>query len=358
METDKLIKIIDGLKSPRELTRVRAMEDLMRIDDPAVVKELFHMVRREGDYIKVQFCRFLGNFRGDEAVLPLAIFLASDSDKVAREAAAALDTFSGEIKDNALITFLRRVTPPFVKRYAIEALGRERVAKAVPYLVDILQGHDRELKKLAIESLRLIGDTMAIPYMAKRLGREDEEITYALILAIGELGGEEAAKAIGRFLGHEDPCLRRAAVWALYRLGCRRCIPQMVEMLVTDDDENVREEIAKRIGALAGASCVEPLLRAGYCDPASNVRAYAVWSIRNLPLGEIEGQLLDLTENRDACLRSGAILELAQTGEARFLKVLERAAARDKSEEVRKCAHQGCLILKKNAKGGGKLNES
>lgn len=358
MDTDKLKKIIERLKSPRAYIRTKANEELLRLDDPAVIKELAKLVKDEPDFIKVHFCRFLGHFRMEEAVLPLTVLLVSDSERVSREASYALDRIKSDLKNNALITFVQRITSRFVSTYAVKSLGRDRVAKSVPYLIDLLSGDDKELKKLAIEALRQIGDLMAIHPLVRHLGKEEEDVQYSLLLALGELGGYEASLAIYKFLNNKNPELRRAAVWALAKLNYTRCTLKLVKMLEEDDNENVREEAVRRLGSLAGPSSVEPLLKAGIFDKVNNVRVYAKWSLRSLPLKEKEAPLIALTKDTDESIRGEALLELARTGERKFSTLLENALKEDKSEYVRDCAKEGLEFLKLIQKGRKTNDES
>lgn len=357
MDSAKLKGIIERLKSPRDYIRTKAMEELLRLDDPAVIKELNNIVRSEPDYVKVQFCRFLGHFQVDEAIVPLTVLLVSGSERVSAEASYALDKIKSDLKDNSLITFLQRVTSRFVTSYAIKSLGRDRVAKAVPYLIDMLSGDDKEFKKLAIESLRQIGDPMAIHPMVKRLKKETEEVQYFLLMALGELGGLEAAIAIRKFLDSDDPQLRRAAVWGMGKLNFTKSVPKLIDMLSSDGDENVREEAVRRLGRLAGSSSVEPLLKAGIFDKVNNVRVYAKWSLRNLPLKEKESPLVKLTKDKNESVRGEAFLELARTGEVKFMALLEKALSKERSEYARDCALQAIKFLKTIKEGGNNTNE-
>jgi HEAT repeat protein len=284
MESVELRKIVEDLKSPRPFVRGKAVDTLMHLRDEAAIPALFKIVQKEMDFIKVQYCRFIGRTRSAAGVAPLVAFILGSSEKVAAEATAALDLIDHDKKTEALI-YLVGEKNRFAKIYAMKALAAERKIKAVPVLVNALSTGDPELKELAIDTLRQIGDAAAIAPLVTLL--EDPEIRtlYVTIYALGDIGDKSTAARIAPFLRHEDADIRRAAVWALAKLHYSRLVPTYIEMLKSDPSDEVREEVCRRLGAVGGRQVVEPLCAAKVSDKAHNVRVYAEWALQEI-LGE------------------------------------------------------------------------
>ncbi len=349
MEEKKLQAIVEDLKNPRPFIRNKAIEELMAINDKSVVPVLFKMVSDETDFVKVQFCRFLGKIKGDSAIPPLVIFLIEKSDSVAREAAEALEKIENEKKNNALILLLHRRVSHFSRAFAIKSLGRQGVNRALPQLVELLSSQEEDIKELAIEALRQIGDPAAIRPLLRLLGEDNERVIYITLLTLGEIGELRISENILPFLGHKNENIRRAAIWALSKLNCKKAVPKFKLMLESDPSEIVREEIAKRLGKLIGQEAVKPLIFSEAFDKSHNVRVYAGWAIKDIAVKQREAVLLKFARAKDEALRAEVFLEIGHTGNPKFFRMLKKALKKDKSELVRAAAAQGLSFIQ--AKG-------
>lgn len=337
MKIAELKTLIEKLKSPRAFVRAKAVDELMTLGGGYTINQMAELVKSETDFIKIQFCRFLGTVDINESVDLLTYFLAECSEGVAKEAAEALDKIDKDVKIDALIDLLRNDRSLFAKTFAIKSLGSKKVERAVPYLVDFLSSDDKQLKLLTIEALRQIGDPMSIRAMTKHLDDGDDKSAQMLLLALGELDVSEDSTNIYKFLDHRNAVLRRAAVWAVAKINYKKCAPKLIEMLSTEEDPVVKEEIVKRIGALAGPMSVKPLIQTKISDKENNVRVYAKWALRNLPLKDKEDSLLKLLQDQDEFIRVEALKELAMTEESRFFSLIKNALLDDDSVYVRTC---------------------
>ena len=345
MNEERLKSIVQDLKNPRPFIRNKAIESLMSINEAGVIPALFKMVAKETDFVKVQFCRFLAKIKGDSAIPPLIIFLVEKSDAVAREAAYSLDEIESERKNNAFMLLLRRKVSHFSRVFAIKSLGQERVNRAVPHLIDLLGSQEEDIKELSIEALRQIGDPAAIHALLKVLSEDNDRAVYLTILTLGEIGEPKTAENIFPFLQHKNENVRRATVWALTKLNYKRAASKLIALLKSDPSELVREEIAKRLGKVAGVEAVKPLIFSKAFDQAHNVKIYAGWALRDIPVKERESILSKLVHQKDEALRGQVLLEIGRTGDNRFFKILKNALKKDKSEYVRACAAEGLSFI-------------
>ena len=333
-------RIIEDLKNPRAYFRSKAIENLMAITDASLIPEMSRLFSKEPDFVKIQFCRFLGRIRGELAVPPLVILLLDKSEKIAQEAANALDRIDNDRKTEAMMLLLKRGNH-FSKVYAIKALGQGRKIKAVPVLIKLLPSGGPDIKEAAVEALRLIGDPSAIGPLLKLLDEKNERVIYNLLFALGEMGEQKAAPDIMKFLSHHDQYIRKAAVWALGKLGYRKAIPKLIQILRYDESEIVREEAAKRLGQIGRAEVVKPLLYSKVFDKAHNVMVYSDWALSDMSAENKVGTLLKLTDEKDETLRGQAFLEIAKISNIKFLKFLRIALSEDKSEYTRTCIAEG-----------------
>ncbi|MGH7197297.1 MAG: HEAT repeat domain-containing protein [Candidatus Omnitrophota bacterium] len=309
MEAVELKKIVEEMKSPRPFVRGRAVDALMRVRDEAAIPVLFKLVQKEMDFIKVNFCRFLGKVRSPAGVAPLVSLLLGPSEKVAAEATFALDRIDHDKKTEALMYLLGEKNH-FAKVYAIKALAAEKKIKAVPLLIDALPRENPEMRELVIDALRQIADPAAIAPLMKLLPGADKNTLYAALYALGEIGERGTAPPLFPYLQHEDPDIRRAAVWALARLKCAGAVPAFLDLLKNDPSDEVREEVCRRLAALGGRKAVKPLLFACARDRSNNVRKYAGWALQEIPLPEKREVLLRFKDDQDKKLREVALFEL------------------------------------------------
>ncbi len=340
IEKNELVKLIEDLKNPRAYIRTKAADKLVSIKDETAIPTLFSAVQKEIDFIKGQYCRFLGKIKSSLGVGPLISFLLGPSENVALEACQALGFIDNDVKTEALIGLLNHPNR-FAKLYAIHALGAEKRLKAVPLLVNELVNEDIEIKEAVIDSLRQIGDPGAIGGLLKILHENDDRVIYLAVYALGEIGDKVTAVKIARFLDHKNPLIRMAAVWAVTRLGDLLVLQKLFQMLAKDPSDEVREEVCKRLTSFGGKLVVKPLFFARALDPSHNVRVYADWALKDIPLADKKAVLLGFARENDPMLRGDALLELGKTGDPEFLEVLKHSFKTDENEFVRACAAQG-----------------
>ena len=281
LKPGELEKIVEDLKNPRPYFRGKAVETLMLIRDETVIPALFKLIQKEIDFSKVQFCRLMGKMRSPRGVAPLVLLLLGESEKVAAEAAAALDQIQDDTKVEALMALLTCENHP-AKIYAIRSLGIEKRVKAVPLLISALSDKDQEIRILVIDALRQIADTSTAYPLAKLLQDSDQEIVYEAIYALGEIGNKLTGPKITPFFSHEEADIRRAAVWAVGKLDYAPAISKLIQMLKDDPDDEVREEICRRLGKFGGKRVLGPLANARLEDKAHNVRVYADWALKEI----------------------------------------------------------------------------
>lgn len=247
----------------------------------------------------------LGKLKDAKAVRPLLKLTKSRDNFTALAAVQAL----GEIADPSALEPLMEIaeaenTDPFISKNAIEAMGKigdpkamptlihmlflerrgvsfyretsfaifEVGSDAIPHLIEILDGKDKELMKWAedhgvmeaaiyAKTAQLLGDLAdrrAIPALRRRLKFNDEFADMKLLPpmfsaeALGRLRAKEAVMEIAGMLSEEEANARGAYTRALVMIGDRRAVGPLAKAATTGMGYDAREEALWGFARLAG----------------------------------------------------------------------------------------------------------
>lgn len=72
-----------------------------------------------------------------------------------------------------------------------------------------------------------------------------------VLVAVGNSGNKKYIEYVRALLGDEEPLVRAHAVWALWKLGGRECLSELSELLETETDPGVAEEIRLAVDGAA-----------------------------------------------------------------------------------------------------------
>lgn len=107
------------------------------------------------------------------------------------------------------------------------------------------------------------------------LESEDPRVDPAQIAyALGCIGGSNSVPALISALGSQDVWVRIESASSLGRLGDRRAVPALCQIVAKDMDRNVRANACHALG-LIGDNRAEPYLREALHDKRSFVRRHA-----------------------------------------------------------------------------------
>jgi HEAT repeat protein len=114
--------------------------------------------------------------------------------------------------------------------------------------------------------------------------------------ALQALGGSrtprpEVEEVVCAGLEDPEPVVRSDAAEAVERLGLRRCLPRLIEVLESDEDPTVRADAAEALGSLgAGAEALRTSVQS---DEDEAVRAFAASSLGLVSTREVVQGLLE-----------------------------------------------------------------
>ncbi len=164
----------------------------------------------------------------------------------------------------------------WVASEALVRLGED----SIPYLAELLGHTDTNKAHMAAKALSTIG-TPAIAHLAKvclyKSASAREWAAYAMRLS----GNKAAVKPLKELLKDDDATVRTTAVQALAEIVPTEAKKLLLEMLMKENDADVRGAIAEELGGMPGADTVRaliPMLK----DKSWFVRYNAVQSLRKM----------------------------------------------------------------------------
>jgi len=294
-----------------------AIDALARTDDPRVAPNLVKLL--QNDLLRPAVVDTLAALGDEECVAPLVDILNGGSAEAA-PVAAALDrmrdryerTFAAgdQIVEmtRAAITrdgfrhlgeaIGRRDTPlaPLVVVYAWmggdaatvlatlvgepavrteAAAGIMAIGRAsVSPLMSILAGSERAGRLAAAELLGRLGDRRAVPALCDLLREADAELVARAAAALATLGDPEALDSLLALFGHENAAVRQVAIAGVNATGAGSAEPRIRQRL-DDADPRVRESAVRVAGYFGYDACVPGIFNA-LEDPDEDVRRAAI----------------------------------------------------------------------------------
>ncbi|PZO12724.1 MAG: phycocyanin operon protein Y [Leptolyngbya foveolarum] len=213
---------------------------------------------------------------------------ANDSDEASNRyiAASHLVNFDSAEAIAALIRAVKNddddLDNRIVRRKALEALGRLKVAAAVPVIDDALTDEDNYLVENAAWALGEIGtdDTAILEKLAEQLDRPDQSYR-TLIHALATLNYKPAVERIKVFTTSEQAPIASAALTAIYRLtDDEAVIPQVLQFLQSHNVNARRGSIQDLMDANYSAA-IPPIAQ---CPVSSVFRLRAIRQLAELAI--------------------------------------------------------------------------
>ena len=200
------------LRSRDVNVRRMATEVIRSIPDPenTLWPKLIGVLRDEDWWVRERVMDALIEIGGLRLTPHLVAMLGDPSDVIRRFAATVL----GRIKDakalRALVQAATQDADWWVKEVAIEAVAAINDARAVPYLVHILQS-DPDLQAVCIQALIDMEAKAAGPQVSPLLSGETAEVRRLALAFVGKFEVTEAAPLVARLHDDPDPKVRATA---------------------------------------------------------------------------------------------------------------------------------------------------
>jgi len=185
-----------------------------------------------------------------------------------------------------------------------------------------LGGRPWKTRWQAAQALGELQDGRAVDPLVKALVDNNQWVRIVAAEALGQLGDRSAVIALIQALEDESIWVRRACVVALGQIGDEQAVAPLMERLLDPPDsqwpEEVRDAIAKALGAIGGAAIQTMIDALEHADPwVSGAAARALGQI-----GDPEAilPLTALVKGEQQWVRSAATQALAQIADARAVR--------------------------------------
>ena len=266
---------IRQLKSMQKAERVKAANQLIRLDADEVVPLLID--EADSGYIRVRFevVSLLGRFKDERAVPTLIAALKDKSPRVAAMAAWALGQIGSPAALAPLLKYVRDPTVE-VRQYVLGALGPCHSYEAEPALSDsafrvvrrALRAPKPKWRIAALQSLRAYGYRDAVQEVIRMSVDPSNEVRYVAVQALGQIGHVQRSKpardAIYEALlvaldADELQSIRDKAMHSLAEVGDKRAVPHL-QRLMREGTE--KDQIAARLALYKLSPQVAEAMRA------------------------------------------------------------------------------------------------
>jgi HEAT repeat protein len=145
---------------------------------------------------------------------------------------------------------------------------------AVSPLMNSLTADERARRLAAAELLGRLGDRRAVPALCDLLAEADAELVATAAAALATLGDPRALDGLLALFGHEHAAVRQAAIAGVNATGAGAAEPRVRQRL-TDANARVRESAVRVAGYFGFDSCVAGIHQA-LDDPDEDVRRAAI----------------------------------------------------------------------------------
>jgi len=252
----------------------------------------------------------LGQLRSESSRQVLLTALKAKQGAIRGAALTALARRKDEQAESAALAGLDDPDPS-VRRHAIDALGRLHSVKAVPRLVKITGDVDRPDEAVAaVGSLSSIGGEKAKAAVIAALRSKNTRVRWQ---AARLASGADAVQPLIAALRDEDPDVREAAAIRLGHLGDKRAVKPLIAAL-DDPKRGIQRSAANALGDLGDASAV-PALIAALDHDARMVVYRAAEALGRIGDKRAATSLRRLLKHKDASVRNAAAEALYRMGE-------------------------------------------
>ncbi|MFC7098743.1 HEAT repeat domain-containing protein [Halobaculum marinum] len=134
------------------------------------------------------------------------------------------------------------------------------------------------MEEHALDAITRMNDQDAFEAMHQRAGKRDQ----AAIKALGKMAAEDAVETLVDYVDSDsNPALQKVTFKALGEIGHADAVQPLANKLEMESDE-VRPYAARALGLIGDTRAVDPLADIAADDESDNVRAAALWALRQI----------------------------------------------------------------------------
>jgi HEAT repeat protein len=336
-------KLLDGFEAV-DVSRIAALDALSQLAVPEDAIKVMQVISAPGvaNVLSIEtLVRFIEKFKGhltdeDNAVF-LHILLPRLTEGTVEE---QNDTLRGlaALKDRAALDAILL----YAGTMDYDEMTRSYLKDAIVGLADInkitvamseYSGHSLVL----VEALAEIADPSTVESLLAHMETgPDKKVKRTIIEALGNIGTPNTFDTLVEALSDDEGHVRKMAVVALGKLGDKRAVGPLVELILRAEYDDVKDAIGKALSLFEGSEVEE-----AYVSLISNddiaTRVVGIEGLGSLKSASAKGKLLEILGDDDPKIRSECIRALGAL-DADDISTVLSGALKDKDKQVRTAA--------------------
>ena len=229
------------------------------------------------------------------------------------------------------------------QRQALCILSLFREPQAVPFLLEALKDQDRQAQYLAaFLLLAFYDDTRADQVTLEALHSQDPDWRIMFAEALAEKGDKSGAEPLIQTLDDEDSLIRDRAISTLGRIGGRRAVEALTDVVFYHADRHTRSSALCALAAIGDPATLDVFRRA-LKDADPSVRSAASDGLRSWVMKEsdvdhlrqIYAVMLEDGEPYTKVYRTTVVTRFATIGTPEAIRAIEEAL--DDPHELVRC---------------------
>jgi HEAT repeat protein len=259
----QLDEIRSNLSQPDAEIRLRAVRDLVSLQDPSLIPDLELQAERETDIQVLYEVRSgLGMLKklGQEKA-PKSKPVNQNLERVSR----ALESENPKLVNKAfryIVQYRLKDFLPEMQKKAEQSGSSYHKGLIIRLMLSLggelyfreiatyLRDDDPRIISTAIEALEIIGNTQALGYITQFVSHEHNRVQATAMKALYNLGNQGALRLFLKLIASPHAAYRNSAAYALKEMHIPASIP-LLERLYQDEDTSVREKAREGLAFLA-----------------------------------------------------------------------------------------------------------
>jgi serine/threonine-protein kinase len=215
--TIELERVVALLRDPEIDVQNRAIDLLIRANDPETIRHLIEILKDENEYARRAAVEVLNEVGDAKSVKYLLQAIKDDDWWVRSRAGDALGKIGGPKVIDAVLQLVRDKDDD-IRRTAIEILNQTKDERAVNHLIDATRDPDWWVSERAVDALAEIGSKRALPRLQEMLQNAGPRSLPIVVRAVARLGDARSLDAVLPLLSRPETEIRVEAMRALATL--------------------------------------------------------------------------------------------------------------------------------------------
>jgi len=239
-------------KHKDESLRSSAIVSLAKIKHPRALNPLCEALSDNNKHIRAMAARFLGYLEDSRAVGPLVDVLDDEDMHIRRMAVSGLAKIGAEAVSHAL-----KHKDPQVRRAALSELQRHPDPNCFELIITALEDSDPDVRSMAISSLsermsRFGSDKQALEAVINKVKDKYPQVRRSALSALSKWLKNDSVPYLIVGLKDSNRDVRDSVTFSLGNLKDQRAVYPLVEALIEERDERVKERMRRALWQITG----------------------------------------------------------------------------------------------------------